>query len=550
MRKYHFAAAGALLLLLPFAGWASGSSTSAGTQQMMEISWMSQHTDSYAFKDMEQRFGVKVTSNGIFENDKERREIMLAAGEQPDFGNWWGAPIDHYQEGITRGIPKDWIRQYAPNIAKIYDDYPLAWLTNENPDNKDELISLNGISYTTDQNLVVPFFRYDRATEVGLQLPGYQANKISLDNVGRVYYYDYDMTWSQMETLLKGYRDNMPGTVESALGLWIGNNWNWSLGPWMGAFGLTTNGNRQHSDGKLYYWHTDPNMKAFIKAMASWWGEGLIDREAPTLERQTYWEKGAAGLYGVQSEPYSNAGQTYAGLRTPNNMVPDAELGQPGAEVVGIPPIIGPSGLRGGRAYGGTAAVGNYNFYANADVSDEKLIKTLEMLNYYFGTLEGWITFRNGQAGVHFDWDGEPYASFARNRAASEIPEGQGHGGISVYPVFYAIDRLPLILPGALSEFYTNYSLPNGGEFVKTLRFYRDDFFNETNFADVRSRKGSTLTTLFEEYFYTAITGQINVDATWGEYVRKWNQAGGADYVTELSKAPIVSALRDGRREY
>ena len=58
---------------------------------------------------------------------------MLAAGEQPDFGNWWGNPVEFYQDGVTRAIPKEWIREYAPNIAKLYDDYPLAWNTWENP---------------------------------------------------------------------------------------------------------------------------------------------------------------------------------------------------------------------------------------------------------------------------------------------------------------------------------------------------------------------------------------------------------------------------------
>ena len=218
MRKYHYAVLAAALLF-PLTVWAGAQGDVGASQEMMEITWMSQYTDSYTFKDMEERFGVKVISNGIFENDRERREIMVAAGDfrvQP--------PIDFYREGITRGIPKQWIRDYAPNIAKMYDDYPLAWITNENPDNRDELISLNGISYTTDQALTVPFFRYDRATAVGLQLPGYLENRIPLDDVGRVYYLDHDMTWAQMETLLKGYRDQRPGTVEIPLGVFDGSS--------------------------------------------------------------------------------------------------------------------------------------------------------------------------------------------------------------------------------------------------------------------------------------------------------------------------------------
>ena len=121
----------------------------------------------------------------------------------------------------------------------------------------------------------------------------------------------------------------------------------------------------------------------------------------------------------------------------------------------------------------------------------------LEMMNFYSGTVEGWVTFRNGKEGVHFDWDGEPYESFARNRAASDIPEGQGHGGISGYPVFYPVDRLQIIQPKPMAEFQANYALVDGGAKVYTTRSYRDDFFNETDYQDLRQRFMSTLNTMW-----------------------------------------------------
>ena len=547
MKRVLFMTCAAALLLAPAAVWAEGQGEGAA-EEVTEMTWMSRYTDSYGFKDMQERFGVTVTSNGIFENDGERRQAMLAAGEQPDFGNWWGNPVEFYQDGVTRAIPKEWIREYAPNIAKLYDDYPLAWNTWENPDNPDELLALNGISRNTDGNLTLPFFRYDYATEVGLELPGYDEGKVSLDVYGRVYYYEYDMTWDEMGDLLRGYRDVQPGTVEIPLGAC--NLTSWCLNQWTGAFGLKGDGTNREVDGKLYHFQTDPAMKEFIKAFGAWFEEGLIDRELPTLNRDKYWEKGQAGLYGVQSEPYTNAGQTYAMYRTPNNMVPEEEVGQPGAEVIGIPPIIGPGGERGGRAYQAIAGVGGYKFYANAEVSDAKLIKMLEMMNFYSGTVEGWVIFRNGLEGVHFDWDGEPYESFARNRAESDIPAGQGHGGISGYPVFYPLDRLHIIQPKPMAEFQSTYALVDGGTNVYTTRAYRDDFFNETNYEDLRQRFMSTLNTMWSEFFYKGITGQIDVDAEWDAYVQAWNDAGGADIVAELEKAPIVSEFRQGRRVY
>ena len=547
MKRVLFVTCAAALLLAPLALWAEGSGEAAA-EDVTEMTWMSQHGDSYAYKDMQERFGVTVTSNEIFENDGEKRQAMLAAGDQPDFGNWWGNPVEFYQDGVSRSIPKAWIREYAPNIAQMYDDYPLAWNTWENPDNPDEMLAINGISLNTDGNLMLPFFRYDRATEAGLEMPGYDEGKVALDVLDRVYYYDYDMTWDEMGDLLRGYRDVMPGTVEIPLGAC--NLTHWCLNQWLGAFGIRGDGTNREVDGQLYYFHTDPGMKEFTKAFGAWFAEGLIDRELPTLNRDKYWEKGQAGLYGVQSEPYTNAGQTYAMYRTPNNMVPDAELGQPGAEVVGIPPIIGPGGERGGRAYSAIAGVGNYKFYSNASVSDAKLKKMLEMLDFYMGTMEGWIIFRNGKENVHFDWDGEPFESFARERTESELPEGAGHGRLSVYPVFYTLDRLKIIAPRPLADFQSTYALVDGGVNVYTTRSHRHDFFHESDYEDLRQRFMSTLNTMWEEFFYKGITGQIDVDAEWDGYVQAWSDAGGADIVAELEKAPIVSEFRQGRRVY
>jgi hypothetical protein len=546
MKRVLFATCAAALLLAPMALWAEGQDEAAA--DVTEMTWMSQYADSYAYKDMQERFGVTVTSNEIFENDGEKRQAMLAAGEQPDFGNFWGNPVEFYQDGVTRAIPKAWIREYAPNLSQMYDNYPLAWNTWENPDNPDELLAINGISLNTDGNLMLPFFRYDNATEAGLELPGYDEGKVSLDVYGRVYYYEHDMTWDEMGDLLRGFRDVQPGTVEIPLGAC--NLTHWCLNQWLGAFGIRGDGTNREVDGQLYYFHTDPGMKEFIKAFGAWFGEGLIDRELPTLNRDKYWEKGQAGLYGVQSEPYTNAGQTYAMYRTPNNMVPDEDLGQPGAEVVGIPPIIGPGGERGGRAYSAIAGVGNYKFYASDSVSDAKLIKMLEMLDFYMGTMEGWIIFRNGKEGVHFDWDGEPFESFARERTESELPEGAGHGRLSVYPVFYTLDRLKIIAPRPLADFQSGYALVDGGVNVYTTRSHRADFRTETEFEDLRQRFMSTLNTMWSEFFYKGITGQIDVDAEWDAYVEAWSDAGGADIVAELAKAPIVEEFRQGRWVY
>ena len=220
--------------------------------------------------------------------------------------------------------------------------------------------------------------------------------------------------------------------------------------------------------------------------------------------------------------------------------------------MIGIPPIIGPGGERGGRAYQAIAGVGGYKFYANAEVSDAKLIKMLEMMNFYSGTVEGWVIFRNGLEGVHFGL-GRRAVRVVRPQPGrrANIPAGQGHGGISGYPVFYPLDRLHIIQPKPMAEFQSTYALGRRRHkrVHDAVRIVTTSSTRPTT-KTCASAFMSTLNTMWSEFFYKGITGQIDVDAEWDAYVQAWNDAGGADIVAELEKAPIVSEFRQGRRVY
>ena len=116
--------------------------------------------------------------------------------------------------------------------------------------------------------------------------------------------------------------------------------------------------------------------------------------------------------------------------------------------------------------------------------------------------------------------------------------------------MFYTLDRLKIIAPRPLADFQSGYALVDGGVNVYTTRSHRADFRTETDFEDLRQRFMSTLNTMWSEFFYKGITGQIDVDAEWDAYVQAWSDAGGADIVAELEKAPIVDEFRQGRWVY
>ena len=533
------------LLLVPFA--ASGEAQAeAAAEEVTEITWMSPWTDAWTFQDIEERFGITVISNGINENDREKREVMLAAGEQPDIGGWWGNPLDHFEAGLTRAIPKAWIREYAPNLAAIFDQYPLAWIASENPENEDELIALHGVAVNTDGTTFYPMFRVDYARRLGFDLPSYDAEKIPLDRFGRVYYLDHDVAFSDYEALLRAFRDgDADGNGQNdtiPFGASDRANRNWQT--LIGSFGVVWGGNRL-VDGELTDWRTDPGMKEFLKRMAIWWEDGLIDQEFMNLSLFKMWEKVQSGVIGSVSEVAIYAGADYAVNRPPNTFIPDEELGG-GREVVLIPPLVGPGGVQGATSGAVVGPVGSYPYFIASQVSDAKLQKILEILDYYMGTDEGYVAYQFGKENVHFDWEGDPWQSKPIVRPAEQVPDGfPERGGASFYPRYRTDERMQLILEGHTADWTTNYLLQPAGQRI-SMRPYKWDFFNDTNLVEVNQRVGETLGTMFNEYFLRALTGEIDVDDTWDDYVERWHENGGDEVLAELAKAPIVSELRRG----
>ena len=229
-------------------------------------------------------------------------------------------------------------------------------------------------------------------------------------------------------------------------------------------FGVSDGGNRL-VDGELVTWEIDPGMRDFLILMNKWYEEGLIDQEFDTIDRTKAWEKVAQGVVGSAAHAvYNYAGADYARGRPPNSFVPDEEIGT-GAEVVMIPGPVGPTGIQGGRAYSAVSAVGNYSLFIGSHVSDEKLKKILEILNWTHGTDEGFIYFRYGKPGAHCDWEGEPWDSACILRDATDIPDDiSPHGAIGAYPVYLTADRTKFFLPRVVADFYRDWVLADSGQ--------------------------------------------------------------------------------------
>ena len=68
--------------------------------------------------------------------------------------------------------------------------------------------------------------------------------------------------------------------------------------------------------------------------------------------------------------------------------------------------------------------------------------------------------------------------------------------------------------------------------------------------TDLITRYGEELQTLAREFYFKAVTGEIDVDAEWDGYVSEWLSNGGQEMLAEMRKAPLVEPLLEGRFEY
>lgn len=549
-------ACAAVLVATAVTAGATGTTEPEGP---MEITWLMQlnqgETTTWFIEELNKKFNVKIKPNGISPQNNDPINVMLAAGEMPDTAFMMAQdPKKLYSEGVIRGIPVALIRKNMPNYTKTLDSkYPTGWLMNVNPDNKDERLALTSLLYYSDSILMgLLEFRIDQARKVGFDLPDYDTKKRSLDNFGRCYFLDYSVTMEWLEKLLIAFRDKDPdGNGKNDTIPWATcSDKNWSFVNIYGSFGLAP-GYTRLVNGELMDCYIDPAWKDFLKLVARWYKEGLIDREFANLTLAKSWEKIANGQVGAGVNNITYVGGDPA--RPPNSRVKAEELAaKKGAEVVILPPPIGPTGQQGARAYTPIGALGFDRQMFSKKVSDAKLAKILQIIDYArCGTLENWVYSLYGKPDVHFTWSGEPWKSTPTVKKPEEVPAGYPkQGGLGIgYPYWYTKENFYLVFSTKICDFLVDYLIDGPGQKF-AIRPYRTDFFNETKFSEINAKVSGTLNTIVDEYYVKAIIGELDIDATWNDYVQRWRTNGGNDLLAELKKAPLAAELRKGTTKY
>ncbi|WP_135552248.1 type 2 periplasmic-binding domain-containing protein [Paenibacillus cymbidii] len=530
---------------------ASGSATPQASQpaagadysKQLSIKWLGSLArgkieDNNKVQQMiEKKFNVKLENKKVDLSNNEQSNLMIASGELPEIAFLYQDPFKLYSDGMTRTVPKALIEKYAPNYAALLNAEATGWKINKAPGKDNEYVALTG---SVDAQKDVPWlqlYRLDWMEKFGYKPKG-QVEQLS----DRVFFTKTPFTLEEEEKMFDSFVNGDPdGNGQKDTYAITMNNENqfYSLVTYAGAFGFPwafplDNGFIEEN-GKAVEFSISTKYRDLLKKLADWYKKGYIDPEFTTLNLQKSRDKYAAGKYGVSiGEPDAVSLIPYTMTRPPGNLVDK----DPKAKFLVAPGPVGPGG-QGVTAQRVTDTLA-YNVVVNKSVSDEKLIRMLQIMDYINFDKEAFVFTNFGEAGTDFTWDGEPYKSAAVPKDTDPDREKKG---IAYYNfVIRPASTTPYYTPKAkvkLRELYTGTD-----EGKKTLlRPYKYDRFNETKLSDLRAKLSAKLKTITDEYFFKAIIGEVNIDSTWNGYVDNWLKNGGSDVLAEIEKAPKVADL-------
>ena len=498
---------------------------------------------------LEQMFNVKLVNKQLDHTDTEKMSLMVASGELPDALYCSFGARNYYMRGAFRSISKDMIVAYVPSLAKYLDSMgPMAWNYALVPGETDQYMGL-ARSYEYKEGVTyMPFMRLDWLEKLDMVPDGLQHVGAG-PSEGKSFWTKEPYTFEEFEDILYAFRDSDldgNGKNDTIPFTGTGDFGNKGLANLLNLFGFRDVAN-YNDNGQTVKMAIHSQFKEALKLGQKWFQDGILDNELPNVSKKVREEKFASGIAGA----YSNAHVyiSYGGNALSSNYNPQLLYARdPDAKVVMVPIPLGMDGQQYANCVTGTLPLdGEHIFVAEADVSDEKLERILQIVEYTSWHPEGRVYSTFGWPGKHFDWSGEPWKSYAQFK---EDFEYGGATGIRFYTYdnwYGELHNTFAVTPEArpLMDFFTYGA---GAEAAQPA--YREDIFATTKYSEIWAQFYGALNTIRDEFAWRAITTDMDIDAEWDAYVAKWLKSGGKDILTEVEKMPIVNELRKGNVVY
>ncbi|MDG0811244.1 extracellular solute-binding protein [Cohnella rhizosphaerae] len=470
-------------------------SAAAAAEKPIELKWVGwyppESDDTYAQKFLENKFNVKFNNIKLdYTTAVQQLNVKLSSGEIPDVIPGY-SDINGYAEMVKQGIaaelPIEEIRQYMPRYAKYIDELdPKLW----------------SIGMIDGKNYGIP-----RTYGEGdaYFLPSYNT-----DWLNKIGYSEPPKTLAELEDVLTKFRNDDPdgnGKKDtygfSARGKdTLGSNQ--IFNSVFGAYGVNPNA-WMLVDGKLQFGITLEGARQALKTLNAWYKAELLDPEFITDDFDQYRGKFINGKVGMLDQAL------WYHLDPSGNIGGDAA--KAGMKFTVGQPVTGPSGKRAAGAQG--YSVVPIIMSAEAHKDEKKRIKIYELLDSLAFDPETYLAAVYGEKGVHYDEvDGAavPKPEFTDQQKAGAVA-GIGY----FYGLFKANTMRELDRPKSQLEFRASVVKPD------VTRLY-----NVLPNAILPSwiANADAITKMIKEYEIKFITGQVDTDKGFDDFVAKLNGLG------------------------
>ena len=442
-------------------------------------------------------------------------DIHAAAGTLPDIFFLLPGVMRAYEDGITRTIPRHMIETHAPNYARWISSEWFGWDVHRLNEESDEYI---GLAFSG--NIMEPvmhtfsMYRLDWLNNLGIT-PNGPVNEIS----ERMYYTQDAFSIDQLRDIITAFVHDDRIGEDATIGMALSFA---NIHYLLGMFGL--NFENVYENGRATWWFASERYKDMLMFLANLYNEGLV-----TIDFQVNPVNNPHVING-------NAGWWAESVISPGASISESLLdADPEARILITPPEIGSNGEQGVTASGQVFnTVGA--FVINRNVEDDKLAKILQIFNAAAFDPATFVIANFGFEGEDFDWAGEPFNSrvISRHPQSAIGEQRMARQGIGLFNT-----RIIDGNAGTLAHFAGNtllLDIARSPANLALLNFpYREDilgqFAAEQDIINERYMQG--INSILFEYLVEAVTGVVNIAATWDEYIENLRR-NGLDEMHEL----------------
>lgn len=485
---------------------------------------------SYVEKMIEDALNINITVEKAETSDTI--DLLLGSGEMPDC--MWTekkTPSWMQEQELIRTIPRSMVEKYCPKILEYYEANPLIYKMVLNPENEDEFICLAGLTFQfVDYYLPGDFYRYDWIENLGIDL-GVEVEQVS----DRLYVASDGIELSKFIEIMDAFVNKDPdgNGQNDTLGATAPDWGIGQIGQFFSAYGFMRDIN--NVDGRAEQCYAMEEYKEFLKGFQELYKRNLLDPEIISNDRTLAWDKVNTGVAGYWLSSM-NTLNTWAMDRPPLTLLER----DPNAKILATPGLR-PDGGEVTAVVNPTPAYGK--FYVNANVDDEKLAKIMEFFNYTIfgaGDKETTVKLIFGEKDVDWKWDETGETPVKINKLNS------GDKGTWSFSQFGQTEEVTKWV-GEEPLFQSGGKYWSAGENGSWLKWqhkpYKADLANETKYEQISQEISGDLDAYVASYRTQAILGQVDVDATWGDYLKELDRIGYNKMMDELVSLPSLDEM-------